>query len=84
MFEMKAAAVKTGSYVNKDKQTVISNRVTFITDDGDSFKLNTDWECKAGDTVVFGVRSALSDKGFPLTVLTIQAVRPAALTGGVK
>ena len=84
MLEMKAAAVKLGSYRNKEGKEVSSNRVTFITDDGDSFKINTDWTVHAGDTVIFGVRSAMSDKGFPLVALTVETVRPATTPGGGK
>ena len=81
MMEMTAAAVKKGSYI-RDGKTMTSNKVTFITEDGDSFKLNTDWDVKPGDVCVFGTRASMSDKGFPLVALSITAVRPGNREGG--
>ena len=85
MLQMEVAAVKVGTYKNKDGREVESNKCTFIAPDGDSFKINTGLPIVKGDTVEFGIRSALSDKGFPLVTLTIDhVVKPGPAPGGGK
>lgn len=79
---MKVAAVKVGTYKDKTGKQVAVNRCTFITDDGDSFKINTGLDVIAGDIVEFGIRSAMSDKGFPLVTLTIDYVVKSGLAPG--
>ena len=85
MLQMKVVAVKVGTYRDKTGKEVASNRCTFITDDGDSFKINTGLPIVAGDVVEFGIRSAMSDKGFPLVALTIDHIaKSGPAPGGGK
>ncbi|MEG2833662.1 MAG: hypothetical protein RR859_05760, partial [Ruthenibacterium sp.] len=60
--EMQAAAIKQGNEYEKDGVKHRYDTATFITPDGDSFKLQIDGlklPLKAQDTCVFGVRSVM-------------------------
>ena len=83
---MKVSAVKQGNEYEKEGQRHRYDTLTFISPDGDSFKLTSDGlrtPLKVDDVAVFGVRSVMTDAGRPAASLYVASVRAAAFANKV-